>query len=127
MNVYLEFCGMRKTGKLFWNLSLFTPLTKLSTTSTKMWSRKIIDILPYFYLIDHDFHTHKKHVRKFRTCFKYHEMYWYFSEFYQIDQLLTSLTKMWSTKIIDLLLLSLIHIWRCRRSTLCRSRWSPYH
>ena len=22
--------------------------------------------------------------------------------------------------------LSLIHIWRCRRSTLCRSRWSPY-
>ena len=23
--------------------------------------------------------------------------------------------------------LSLIHIWRCRRSTLCRSRWSPYH
>ena len=26
-----------------------------------------------------------------------------------------------------LLALSLIHIWRCRRSTLCRSRWSPYH
>ena len=25
------------------------------------------------------------------------------------------------------ILLSLIHIWRCRRSTLCRSRWSPYH
>eukprot|EP00826_Nyctotherus_ovalis_P044671 TRINITY_DN4840_c0_g1_i3.p2 TRINITY_DN4840_c0_g1~~TRINITY_DN4840_c0_g1_i3.p2 ORF type:complete len:112 (-),score=28.67 TRINITY_DN4840_c0_g1_i3:20-355(-) len=25
------------------------------------------------------------------------------------------------------LLLSLIHICRCRRSTLCRSRWSPYH
>ena len=25
------------------------------------------------------------------------------------------------------LFLSLIHIWRCRRSTLCRSRWSPYH
>ena len=25
------------------------------------------------------------------------------------------------------LCLSLIHIWRCRRSTLCRSRWSPYH
>ena len=23
--------------------------------------------------------------------------------------------------------LSLIHIWRCRRWTLCRSRWSPYH
>ena len=26
-----------------------------------------------------------------------------------------------------LTILSLIHIWRCRRSTLCRSRWSPYH
>ena len=26
-----------------------------------------------------------------------------------------------------LMFLSLIHIWRCRRSTLCRSRWSPYH
>ena len=24
-------------------------------------------------------------------------------------------------------LLSLIHIWRCRRSYACRSRWSPYH
>ena len=30
--------------------------------------------------------------------------------------------------IIDVISnLSLIHIWRCRRSTLCRSRWSPYH
>ena len=26
-----------------------------------------------------------------------------------------------------IVILSLIHIWRCRRSTLCRSRWSPYH
>ena len=25
------------------------------------------------------------------------------------------------------IVLSLIHIRRCRRSTLCRSRWSPYH
>ena len=24
-------------------------------------------------------------------------------------------------------LLSLIHIWRCRRRLRCRSRWSPYH
>ena len=28
---------------------------------------------------------------------------------------------------LKLFRLSLIHIWRCRRSTLCRSRWSPYH
>ena len=26
-----------------------------------------------------------------------------------------------------ILLLSLIHIWRCRRIERCRSRWSPYH
>ena len=25
------------------------------------------------------------------------------------------------------MMLSLIHIWRCRRSYACRSRWSPYH
>ena len=25
------------------------------------------------------------------------------------------------------LILSLIHIWRCRRYAVCRSRWSPYH
>ena len=28
---------------------------------------------------------------------------------------------------IRICILSLIHIWRCRRSTLCRSRWSPSH
>ena len=33
-----------------------------------------------------------------------------------------------STKLlISVLWLSLIHIWRCRRYSLCRSRWSPYH
>ena len=30
----------------------------------------------------------------------------------------------WRTAMLGL---SLIHICRCRRSTLCRSRWSPYH
>ena len=29
---------------------------------------------------------------------------------------------MWMTPF-----LSLIHIWRCRRYAVCRSRWSPYH
>ena len=28
---------------------------------------------------------------------------------------------------ISVCYLSLIHIWRCRRSYACRSRWSPYH
>ena len=34
-----------------------------------------------------------------------------------------------ATKIQELTLytLSLIHICRCRRYSLCRSRWSPYH
>ena len=32
-----------------------------------------------------------------------------------------------TTVIHKSIILSLIHIWRCRRSTLCRSRWSPYH
>ena len=27
----------------------------------------------------------------------------------------------------NILRLSLIHIWRCRRIERCRSRWSPYH
>ena len=30
-------------------------------------------------------------------------------------------------EFFSIIRLSLIHIWRCRRSTLCRSRWSPYH
>ena len=30
-------------------------------------------------------------------------------------------------KKIPSIYLSLIHIWRCRRSYACRSRWSPYH
>ena len=30
-------------------------------------------------------------------------------------------------KLLHALELSLIHIWRCRRSYACRSRWSPYH
>ena len=29
--------------------------------------------------------------------------------------------------ILSVLGLSLIHIWRCRRYAVCRSRWSPYH
>ena len=33
-------------------------------------------------------------------------------------------TKKWNKKGLTL---SLIHIWRCRRYSLCRSRWSPEH
>ena len=31
------------------------------------------------------------------------------------------------TRVLYMINLSLIHIWRCRRSYACRSRWSPYH
>ena len=31
------------------------------------------------------------------------------------------------TIALTLQVLSLIHIWRCRRLLTCRSRWSPYH
>ena len=36
-------------------------------------------------------------------------------------------TNTWASIDYSFYRLSLIHIWRCRRSTLCRSRWSPYH
>ena len=32
-----------------------------------------------------------------------------------------------SKVLVDGYMLSLIHIWRCRRASMCRSRWSPYH
>ena len=32
-----------------------------------------------------------------------------------------------SYAMLDILMLSLIHICRCRRYAVCRSRWSPYH
>ena len=33
----------------------------------------------------------------------------------------------WAVEPHSIHCLSLIHIWRCRRSYACRSRWSPYH
>ena len=41
--------------------------------------------------------------------------------------LTTNLQTLKAEKMSPARALSLIHIWRCRRSTLCRSRWSPYH
>ena len=40
---------------------------------------------------------------------------------------LENLAPLWILRLHYGQWLSLIHIWRCRRSTLCRSRWSPYH
>ena len=41
--------------------------------------------------------------------------------------LLEKLNKCWMSQTGPRKRLSLIHIWRCRRSYACRSRWSPYH
>ena len=35
--------------------------------------------------------------------------------------------KFFNERVVKVWNLSLIHIWRCRRSYACRSRWSPYH
>ena len=47
----------------------------------------------------------------------------------QIQNFATFGVKLYSEfgAVLVVWILSLIHIWRCRRSTLCRSRWSPYH
>ena len=37
-----------------------------------------------------------------------------------------ALCQVW-LKLAQWFWLSLIHIWRCRRYAVCRSRWSPYH
>ena len=41
------------------------------------------------------------------------------------------LLEIWIEEVLSLkapiIELSLIHIWRCRRYAVCRSRWSPYH
>ena len=43
------------------------------------------------------------------------------------DQLVFSYIFTHPSSNASLILLSLIHIWRCRRPRVCRSRWSPYH
>ena len=47
--------------------------------------------------------------------------YEYFLAKFGVDTAENEPDKVWSFG------LSLIHIWRCRRYSLCRSRWSPYH
>ena len=42
-------------------------------------------------------------------------------------QMSTGSTWRYLVAIVACVLLSLIHIWRCRRIERCRSRWSPYH
>ena len=44
-----------------------------------------------------------------------------------VPQAFTPSLKLYYRHTCTLLGLSLIHIWRCRRYAVCRSRWSPYH
>ena len=46
---------------------------------------------------------------------------------FRLKKALTMAMLTYKLPLIVIVALSLIHIWRCRRSTLCRSRWSPYH
>ena len=46
--------------------------------------------------------------------------------FMRVNSRLLSLS-LFSSLLAVTFILSLIHIWRCRRYSLCRSRWSPYH
>ena len=59
-------------------------------------------------------------------------VWWYLQlQYYSQPILWTKFHRLWYQNQIFAqhhnLHLSLIHIWRCRRYSLCRSRWSPYH
>ena len=50
----------------------------------------------------------------------------------KLDRMYTWKENFWTTISVwtfksSIKTLSLIHIWRCRRPAMCRSRWSPYH
>ena len=44
-----------------------------------------------------------------------------------VRELFQALKQEWVAIPAQVIYLSLIHIWRCRRNSACRSRWSPYH
>ena len=46
---------------------------------------------------------------------------------YKTNSALLILMSVCACTCMHVCLLSLIHIWRCRRAVTCRSRWSPYH
>ena len=52
---------------------------------------------------------------------------WFFKPFPQILACEEKTKTTTTDHIYSLDTLSLIHIWRCRRTPRCRSRWSPYH
>ena len=106
-------------GHLVTEKSLKTDRSKINVIKNKPWPTTITEL------------------RSFLGFVNYYNSYWKFIEsFSQMSGKLESLiksayhasnkqgsiTNQWPEDH-----LSLIHIWRCRRSTLCRSRWSPYH
>ena len=57
---------------------------------------------------------------------RFGEVFFYQWGYYQ-NHLIEILLPIQESSNSSILGLSLIHIWRCRRYSLCRSRWSPYH
>ena len=71
------------------------------------------------------FNCHCKSWRRSTTSHNYSQLRRFTRfDYCQLWWLITCISSL-VTQII--LKLSLIHIWRCRRSYACRSRWSPYH
>ena len=63
-------------------------------------------------------------------CWVFLSNVWIKSSYQVLHQVFVSslpIKSLYQVFMSSLHILSLIHIWRCRRSTLCRSRWSPYH
>ena len=56
-------------------------------------------------------------MRKNTFCSHFWHFVWHFIQL--------SIFQLPAVKLLEVL--SLIHIWRCRRIERCRSRWSPYH
>ena len=69
------------------------------------------------------------HLKKWTLKFKLLYLRNYVSYFNKIRRICCVNTRIQTLKVWlkSVLPLSLIHIWRCRRSYACRSRWSPYH
>ena len=58
------------------------------------------------------------------NCTWYQEANWIPATSFEVNLLTLKVSLHVANHVVYL---SLIHIWRCRRSYACRSRWSPYH
>ena len=124
-----------KSSKIKQLKPLFIILGYISVTSILLnfrnWNstNAMLDFMGLFYIIFSFFKI--LDIKGFSTSFKMYDplakkitIYGYIYPFIEILLGLMFLTRI---EVNIALLLSLIHIWRCRRDYRCRSRWSPYH